>query len=155
MEDQRAASFVRFLDEFARLRGRVQTAFGAVDDDSGLSELESVVLNAVAGASAPPTVPQIGRSLGHARQVIQRAANALIARGLIEMVANPDHKRAHLLVPTQLGSARKAEADGKGMLRAAALTEGLELETIETGVAALRRIRESLEHNLRRHNAGQ
>lgn len=153
--DQRAVSFIRFLDEFARLRGRIQTAFEVVEEEGALSDLESVVLNAVAGAASPPTVPQIGRSLGHARQVIQRAANALTARGLIATVPNPDHKRAHRLVATDAGSALKAKHDERGMLRAAALTDGLELETIETGVAALHRIRECLERNLRRHDAEQ
>lgn len=148
-------SFVRFLDEFARLRGRIHTAFADVEEEGALSDLESVVLNAVAGARAPPTVPQIGRSLGHARQVIQRAANALAARGLIEAVPNPDHKRAHRLVATDAGRALKARHDERGVHRAAVLTEGLELEMIESGAAALHRIRECLERNLRRQGAEQ
>ena len=48
-----------------------------------------LVLSAVAGALSPPTVPQIGRSLGHPRQVIQRIADALVARGLIGFEDNP------------------------------------------------------------------
>ncbi len=148
--NERAASFVRFLDEFARLRGRIQSAFDAVHVETGLSELDLVVLNAVTGAALPPTVPQIGRSLGHARQVIQRAANSLIERGLIETVPNPDHKRAHRLVATPDGLALKAEADRAGLARGAALTLGLEVQTIEQAVGALRQIRESLETNLRR-----
>lgn len=88
--DERAASFIRFLDAFHRLRGRIQSAFSGAAGDLGLTELESIVLNAVTGSATPPTVPQIGRSLGHARQVVQRAANQLVDRGLIEAVPNPD-----------------------------------------------------------------
>ncbi|MBB3860964.1 DNA-binding MarR family transcriptional regulator [Novosphingobium hassiacum] len=145
-----AVSFVRFLDEFARLRGRIQSAFQPVEGQSQLSELETVVLNAVTGATSPPTVPQIGRSLGHARQVIQRAANSLAERGLIEPVSNPDHKRAHRLVATVAGIDLKAELDLAGLSRAAELTAGLDAQTLGQATYALHVIRETLEANLRR-----
>lgn len=149
MDHDRAASFIAFLDEFHRVRGRITVALSGMFDE-GLSDMEVVVFNAVAGASSPPTVPQIGRSLGHARQVIQRAANTLIERGLIETVANPDHKRAHRLVPTERGRIAKQIADRRGLEQADRMTAGLDRELIENGRAALHAIREVLEQNIRR-----
>jgi DNA-binding MarR family transcriptional regulator len=147
MNRERAETFIRFLDEYYRLRGRIALGLYHVYAED-LTQIEVVVLNAVAGAAQPPTVPQIGRSLGHARQVIQRAATSLMQRGLITTVHNPDHKRAHRLVPTDLGRAAKRQADLEGLKMADRMTEGLGTEVIENGRAALQMIREVLEKNI-------
>ena len=128
-EDDGDGSLISLFDSLSRLRGRLSSVFAPARPD-GLSLTEVTVLNAVAGAIRPPTVPQIGRSLGHARQVIQRAAIALVAAGLIEMRPNPDHKRASLLVCTRRGMQVKAEANA----RAAAIARDLE-EVIDPSLA--------------------
>lgn len=104
---------IRLLDALARLQGRLRGAFAPAQEGSGLAEMEHTVLAAVTGARMPPTVPQIGRSLGHPRQVIQRAANALRDKALIAFVDNPEHKRANLLVATPAGTALQTEANRK------------------------------------------
>lgn len=152
---KRSHHFIALLDELARTRGRTIVAFREIHQGQALSELESVVLNAVVGAMRPPTVPQIGRSLGHARQVIQRATDGLVERGLIATADNPDHKRARLLVPTDAGRAIKATADAHGLALAEALTEGLDTETIVRATASLHAIREVIEANLRKAGKGQ
>tara|TARA_R110000824_G_scaffold37553_4_gene115485 strand:- start:12550 stop:12942 length:393 start_codon:yes stop_codon:yes gene_type:complete len=88
---------------------------------SGLAEMEITVLTAVVNAADAPTAAQIGRSLGHPRQVVQRAANRLSELGLISFVDNPEHKRASLIVATDDGRKIKA-ADHK---RAQAVTDAL------------------------------
>lgn len=150
-----AASFITLLDELARTRGRTTSAFRKVRLSQGLSDLDTVVLSAVVGASRPPTVSQIGRSLGHPRQVIQRGADALVARGLVELRDNPDHKRAKLLVPTGAGRQMKAEGDAFGLRVAAELTEGLDAALIEQTVRGLHQIREAIEANIRRSGASE
>jgi DNA-binding MarR family transcriptional regulator len=147
----RAHAFISLLDELARARGRTTSAFRTVRQSRGLSEMESVVLSAVIGAARAPTVSQIGRSLGHPRQVIQRAADALYGRGLIAMRDNPDHKRARLLEATEAGAAIKAEADIHGLELAAALTDGLDGALLIETVRSLRTIREAIEANLKNH----
>jgi DNA-binding MarR family transcriptional regulator len=106
---------VQLIDEVIRLRGRLQSLFASAGAATGLAPMESTVLTAVVESETPPTVPQIGRSLGHPRQVIQRAANNLIAANLLEMAPNPHHKRAQLLLATAAGkkSYRGAEALAK------------------------------------------
>jgi DNA-binding MarR family transcriptional regulator len=108
------------VDEVSRLKGRLTEVF-APANDAALSGMERTVLAATQGAASPPTVAQIGRSLGHPRQVIQRAANSLVQKGLIRMEANPDHKRASLLLCTPGGAAVRH----KDTLSAAAITEAL------------------------------
>ena len=108
-----------------------------------------MVLNAVVEADRPPTVPQIGRSLGAPRQLVQRAANALLARGLIEAVANPDHKRAALLCATARGVALKREADGAADAIGAALSAEIGEEAARAATRSLRELRKALEARLR------
>lgn len=100
--------FANFADEVARLRGRIRELFAETRSYSGLAEMELTVLTAVTNAATPPTAAQIGRSLGHPRQVVQRAANRLAEIGLIAFRKNPDHKRASLLVATAAGQELKS-----------------------------------------------
>ena len=108
MSEPRFSDFERFADEVARLRGRMRALFAEVRAHAGLAEMELTVLTATVNAASPPTVAQIGRSLGHPRQVVQRAANRLAELGLVEFAENPDHKRASLIVATTAGRALKA-----------------------------------------------
>lgn len=105
---ERFLDFERFADEVARLRGRMRALYADTRNASGLAEMELTVLTAVVNAAAPPTAAQIGRSLGHPRQVVQRAANRLAELGLVAFADNPDHKRASLIVATEAGRALKA-----------------------------------------------
>ncbi|MDR3389652.1 MAG: helix-turn-helix domain-containing protein [Rudaea sp.] len=124
-------------------------AFSDLRAASGLTDVENVVLTAVTGATRPPTVPQIGRSLGHPRQVIQRAADALVARGLIAWRDNPDHKRARLLAPTATGTQMRERDDRAGLERADRLAASIDPALLAATVAGLRTIREAIETNLR------
>ena len=72
MPDSRS-ELVLLIDAMARLHGRLREAFSSARAASALSDMEHTVLVAVVEAQRAPTVPQIGRSLGHPRQVIQRA----------------------------------------------------------------------------------
>ncbi len=49
------------------------------------------------------TVAAIARSMGLARQSVQRIADILVAEGLAEFLLNPAHKRAKLLSCTEKG----------------------------------------------------
>lgn len=144
-----ADQFIHLLDELARARGRTDAAFRDLRVSRGLTEVENVVLTAVTNADRPPTVPQIGRSLGHQRQVIQRAADMLVSRGLIAWRDNPDHKRARLLVATDAGEHMRQVADRAGRERAARIAAGIDEALLARTVAGLRTIREAIEHNLR------
>jgi len=146
---------VGLVDEISRLNGRLKSTFAASRREVGLGDSEMMVLNAVVEAERAPTVPQIGRSLGHPRQLIQRAANALMASGLIEAVPNPDHKRAALLRPTGKGTALKREADARADAIAGTLAGDMDGEAVRAATRALRAIRRQLEARLRETNDGR
>jgi DNA-binding MarR family transcriptional regulator len=143
---------VGLSDELIRMNGRMKALFAGVRRSEGLSDSELSVLNAVVEADRAPTVPQIGRSFGHPRQVVQRAANSLIDAGLIESLPNPDHKRAVLLRATAEGTAFKREFDARADAIAKDVGDGVDHETIRAATMALRQIRKQLEAQLRDHS---
>ena len=140
---------VGLVDETSRLNGRLKSVFAASRQSVGLGDSEIMVLNAVVEAEKAPTVAQIGRSLGHPRQIIQRAANSMREAGLIETAENPDHKRAPLLVPTEKGVALKREADAKAEEIAEELIPALGMSDVRDATKALHAIRKQLEARLR------
>jgi DNA-binding MarR family transcriptional regulator len=140
---------VGLSDELIRLNGRMKSMFAGARRSQGLGDSELTVLNAVVEAERPPTVPQIGRSLGQPRQVVQRAANSLIAAGLVEPRANPDHKRAVLLCATAEGIALKRGIDARADAIAEAVTGDLDADLVRQAAALLRDIRKQLEARLR------
>src|SRR6516162_5686634 len=121
---------VGLSDELIRLGGRMKATFAGARREEGLGDSEMAVLNAVVEADRPPTVPQIGRSFGQPRQLVQRAANSLMAAGLIEAEPNPDHKRAVLLCATERGIALKREVDARADAIAAEIGKGVDIEVI-------------------------
>lgn len=136
-------------DELIRINGRLKSLFAGARRSEGLNDSELAVLNAVVEADRPPTVPQIGRSFGQSRQLVLRAANSLVAAGLIEAEPNPDHKRAVLLRPTGRGLAMKREIDARADAIAADVGSEVDPRTIRAATAALREIRKQLEAQLR------
>jgi DNA-binding MarR family transcriptional regulator len=142
-------ALIGLVDEVTRLSGRLKSTFAASRREAGLNESEMMVLNAVVEAQRPPTVPQIGRSMGQPRQLVQRAANALVEGGLIETAINPDHKRAVLLRATDRGIILKREADARAHAIAEELSADMDAEATRAATLAVRAIRKQLEARLR------
>jgi len=140
---------VGLADEVIRLHGRLVAVNGDREETDGLTGSQALVLTAVVNAERPPTVPQIGRSLGHARQSVQRIANALIARGLVTSEQNPDHKRAPLLLPTQAGRAIHGRLQDRAQGWIARVTEGMDAADLVAATKTLRTLRERLEADLK------
>ena len=140
---------VGLSDELIRLQGRMKGLYAGARRSEGLGDSEMSVLNAVVEAERPPTVPQIGRSFGQPRQIVQRAANSLISAGLIEPAPNPDHKRAVLLMATPAGTALKRQIDAQADEVAEGIGAALDLDNVRAATAALRLVRQQLEAQLR------
>ena len=140
---------ISLVDEVTRLNGRLKSLFADSRRAAGLNDSEMMVLNAVVEAVRPPTVPQIGRSFGQPRQIVQRAANSLVDAGLVETMPNPDHKRALLLRPSSAGLELKRAVDARADAIAADLAVGLDEPQAAAAVMALRALRKQLETSLR------
>ncbi len=146
---------VGLSDELIRLNGRLRSLFAEARRGAGLGDSEMSVLNAVVEAERAPTVPQIGRSFGQPRQLVQRAANALMEAGLIEAMPNPDHKRAVLLRATATGLKLKRDIDQRADSLAANVAAGLDAAAIRAATASLHDIRTGLEAQLRGAGTGR
>ncbi|WP_433211041.1 MarR family winged helix-turn-helix transcriptional regulator [Microtetraspora malaysiensis] len=82
-------------------------AYRKVEQDApieGLSVGVRAVLNMLR-ENGPMTVPQMGRAQALSRQFVQRMVNDAAARGLVESVPNPAHKRSLLIRLTGEGRA--------------------------------------------------
>jgi DNA-binding MarR family transcriptional regulator len=140
---------VELIDEIVRVNGRLRSVFASVNAQSGLLAMETTVLTAVVESHVAPTVAQIGRSLGNPRQVIQRAANALIAAGLIETALNPHHKRAPLLLATRKGKLLKHRADALASEATDALLRSISANKCRRVAGEVRELRSEIEAYLR------
>lgn len=141
--DARVAELVVILGEANRIAGRCLQMFSRIREACGLSGIEVLTLIAIAHAMKPPTVPQVGRSLGHPRQVIQRAVRVLEDQGLVQPLPNPGHKRAALLVATDKGHDLGRRIDAQAAEVIASLADGLDLDlatlnTLSEGLLVLR-----------------
>ncbi|MET0250898.1 MAG: helix-turn-helix domain-containing protein [Novosphingobium sp.] len=99
------------IGEIMHANARLKTVFAEAIAATGLSSMAYAVLTMIADADEPITVAQMGRALSHARQVIQRGVNELIAANLVEALPNPSHKRAALLTLTPQGYAFKQRSN--------------------------------------------
>ena len=139
-----AHPFEDLVDEVLRTSGRLVAAT-FTPAGGGLSGAQLLVLTAAVRATQPPTVPQIARSLGHSRQAVQRLADTLCTRGLLETADNPNRKNARLLVPTSAGRSAYAEAEVHSREWAGRVTDGIPPERLAAAVATLREVRHRLE----------
>jgi DNA-binding MarR family transcriptional regulator len=84
-----------------RLNGFFLNAADRLTAGSGLTAARWQVLGAV--LHEPLTVAAIARTMGMARQSVQRVANVLVAEGFCAFRQNPAHRRAMLLASTDRG----------------------------------------------------
>jgi DNA-binding MarR family transcriptional regulator len=84
-----------------RLNGLFLQVAESIARPVGLTAAWWQVLGAV--LDGPLTVAGIARAMGLARQSVQRIADVLAERGLVEYRPNPAHRRASLVAPTAAG----------------------------------------------------
>lgn len=137
------------IDEVIRGHTRMALLHELAGGSDELNATGRAVLTAVVRAATPPTVPQIGRSLGYPRQTIQRQAEDLARLGFVAFVDNPDHKRAKLLVATPAGAAWYDRANRLALDWAAGFTAGLDPNALTNAIATLREVRQRLERAAR------
>lgn len=93
----------------------------------------------------PRTVPQLALARSVTRQHTQEVVDRLAADGLVELVANPAHKRSRLVRATRAGAALVAQMDGVDTRVLAAIGGGLTLRDLATTARTLRGVRLAFE----------
>lgn len=135
------AQLVGIFGEANRLTAKARLLFAGVRAGTGLTGSEVTTLVAIAHASTPQTVAQIGRYLGRPRQVVQRAIKVLERDGFITVTPNPDHKRAPLLTTRPKGRETVERIDGATRDIIDTLVDDCDvgqLGTLHAGLMALR-----------------
>ena len=120
-----------------RLNGQLIDAGNRLVLDIGLTSAWWQVLGALDLSPVPLPVAHIARNLGLARQSVQRVADLLAEKGLVQFEANPHHQRAKLVVLTQRGRAAAKSAEERQRPWAREMTAGLSLERISTALEVL------------------
>ncbi|MEU3600535.1 helix-turn-helix domain-containing protein [Streptomyces sp. NPDC006798] len=106
-----------------RLNGHFITVSERIAADGGLTAASWQVLGAVAREAR--TVSDLARSMGLARQSVQRTADLLVRRGFAAYRPNPAHRRAKLLVAADDGRAALRLLDPGHTALAAELADAL------------------------------
>lgn len=104
--DKRTVAGDRLTDlvlEVFRLNGLLLGAAERMASPVGMTAASWQVLGAV--LDEPDSVAGIARTMGLARQSVQRLADVLVDEGLAEYQENPAHRRAKLVAPTRAGRA--------------------------------------------------
>jgi DNA-binding MarR family transcriptional regulator len=120
-----------------RLNGQLIDAGNRLVLDIGLTSAWWQVLGALDLSPVPLPVAHIARNLGLARQSVQRVADLLADKGLVQFEVNPHHQRAKLVVLTQRGRAAAKSAEERQRPWAREMTAGLSLERISTALEVL------------------
>jgi DNA-binding MarR family transcriptional regulator len=94
-------AFTALVLQVIRLSGRFTAAGEALARPAGQTLARWLVLEAV--QDAPATVAQVARTMGLARQSVQRLADVLVDDGFAAYDDNPAHRRARLLRLTPAG----------------------------------------------------
>ncbi|GAJ93754.1 MarR family transcriptional regulator [Agrobacterium sp. SHOUNA12C] len=134
------------LDLF-RLNSRVLASGDRLVAPLGLTSARWQILGAIISADRPQPVAWLARDMEANRQNVQRIVNDLEKEGLIAFEANPHHRRAQLVVLTDKG---KQTFDAAMRLQAPwanELSDGLQIEDIETMHRVILAMRSKLEGN--------
>ena len=135
--------FTEILLETFRLNGRLLEAGDRMTKDLGLSSARWQVLGTIDGDSL--TVAAIARRMGLRRQSVQRTVNSLHADGFVELVPNPNHRRAKLVRITSKGDLALRAAFERQVVWANETARGIEEEDLDRTLKVMAALRARLE----------
>ena len=103
MPDSSGEIFTEIVLEIFKVSGMLNSEGDKLSEPYGLSSARWKVMGAIARSSQLLTVPEIGRSMGQSRQATQRLVDVMSKGGLLELIDNPNHKRAKYIELTKEG----------------------------------------------------
>lgn len=134
---KRDETVVALILSVFRLNGQLIDAGNRLVLDIGLTSAWWQVLGALDLSPVPLPVAHIARNMGLSRQSVQRVADLLADKGLVQFEPNPHHQRAKLIVLTPRGRAAAKSAEERQRPWARDITAGLSLERISTALEVL------------------
>ena len=131
--------------EVFRLNGRLLVAGDRLVAKLNLTSARWQVLGAVGHAEMPQPVAWLARSMGLNRQGVQRIVNELLTEGFLEVRSNPNHRRAHFVILTKLGTSVFEAAQRLQEPWVNGLAEGLPADDVATALRVIETLRKRLE----------
>ncbi len=137
-----------FVVAVFRLNSALMAAGDALVEPLGQTSARWRVLGPI--SKQPQTVAQIARSIGYARQSVQRLSDVLVEEGLARYLDNPADKRAQLVTLTRRGRAVLGDIQQRQQAWFSQLLRLLQPEHLAELTAALQGISQSIEEDNRR-----
>ena len=137
---QQGHVFTEIVLEVFKLSGLLTAEGDRLTEAHALSSARWKILGSIAQADAPPTVPQIARVMGQTRQAVQRLVNVMHTDGLLELIGNPNHKRAKLVTLTTKGKATYTKLEKSQIPWANQCSSHMNKKELETTLSVLTRI---------------
>ena len=129
------------IDETIALFHRLRWVAEQIYGDEGRSTARRGILRGLVRYGAQ-TVPALARTRSVTRQHVQEVVGALVADGLVELIANPRHRRSRLVRPTARGHAlvlRMDDTDDRVLIAVGAELSSRELAITVRTLSAVRR----------------
>jgi DNA-binding MarR family transcriptional regulator len=136
-------AFTELILAVFRLNGLVLEAGDRLTQPVGLSSARWQVLGVV--EHEPTPVAHVARIMGLTRQSVQQTADALAADGFITYTENPHHRRAKLMTITPKGRTALDYVQQRQIDWANQISSPLSLSDLQTAIAVLQQLRETLE----------
>jgi DNA-binding MarR family transcriptional regulator len=121
-----------------RLNGRLVGAGDALSRDLGLTSARWQVLGSI--DDRPKTVAQIARHYELTRQGVLWVVQGMARDGLVELIRNPDHRRAKLVRQTETGNTLYREISRRQRRWVSDLAASYSTVELDTATALLTRI---------------
>ncbi len=135
--------FAAFVVAVFRLNTALLAAGDALIEPVGQTSARWRVLGPI--SKQPQTVAHIARTIGYARQSVQRVADVLVEEGLAHYIDNPSDRRAQLLTLTARGEAALGQIQQRQQAWFARLLQRLPPEHLAQLTASLDEISQVIE----------
>jgi DNA-binding MarR family transcriptional regulator len=126
---------IAVIELYFRLEAITQATAGFADAGGEFGVLRTLALD------GPQTVPDIARTRPVSRQHCQTIVNGLKAQGFAELIANPRHKRSHLVRITKRGRSHLDSLTKQFLAAAAAYAPHFTAAEITSAIDVCRRAR--------------
>ena len=139
--DQRLeAAFSQLMQSCFMINRALIAASAQLTRDTGITGAQWGVLGVFGGGARSKTVAQAARQLGQTRQGVQRVADLLAEKGLLEYRRNPNHRRAKLAIVTDRGRELLDRLEERELEWARQASGDLEIAELGAATQLIRRI---------------
>jgi DNA-binding MarR family transcriptional regulator len=135
--------FTDFVMETFRLNGRLLRAGDEIARPLHLTSARWQVLGAI--EDQPLSVAQIAHRMGLARQNVQRLADVLEKKGVVDFAPNPKHARAKLVCLTTKGRNAVQELNQRQAQWANRIASSVQTGDLEAALKTMKKLRERVE----------